>query len=275
MLIVELPHEPIFRGQTLKGAVHISVESPKTAKKIKIKLVRKEKYKISHKHSSSQRDEHILFKAKNVDIMPPEKYIRVEYTISEDAPFTFDAGLSRVTWQIKAYVRFGFLPKIEKQEVVVLPHVLKSGSPPEGVPLPSSGGVSVPFHSWECTGSFHKSSRLTLFTGDPHYSPGDTVSGSLHFTEEFKNADCAIYLVFLAKAKSYAVAEKEYAMVDTHDTFVPGSSVPFSFVIPPTGYPSLETEHSKLWWMVRAVVKRSLQFTKVVEQEIQVTPLVF
>lgn len=275
MMTIELPHEPVFRGQTLKGAVHISAESPKTAKKIKIKLVRMERYQTSHKHSGSQRDVHILFKAKNVDIMPPEKCIKFEYTIPEDAPFTFDAELSRITWLIKAYVRFGFPPKIEKQEVVVLPHVLKSESPPDEVPLPSSEGVSVPFHSWECTGSFHKSSRLTLLTDKSHYSPGDTVSGSLRFTEEFKNADCAIYLVFLAKGKSYAVAEKEYVMVDTHDTFVPGSSVPFSFVIPPTGYPSLETEHSRLWWVVRAVVKRSLQFTKVVEQEIQVTPLVF
>jgi hypothetical protein len=279
MIRIELDTNPVFRGERLRGSVYFSFKSYK-AKKITVFLQQREVYHYSgRKRLGSESREHILATASNIDIGPAGYRIPFEYAIPENALFTFDTGLTEMEWEIKASAKSWLIPKKASKEVVILPHVLKSQSRPVDFVIPlkmREGGLdarNLYFHSWRVTGAFRKSEHLDMVLQRDTYSPGDTVSGTLYFLEDFSDADITVYLVFVVKSEDIK-GEHEIVMVQRHDNFCRGSSFPFSFQIPETGYPAVETKNTKMWWLVRVVVSRTLKVTKVLEQEIIVKPVV-
>ncbi len=280
MIRIELDTNPVFRGELLTGSVYFSSKSSYKAKKITVLLHQKEVYHYSgKKRLGSESCEHILATASNVDIGPAEYRIPFEYVIPEDALFTFDTRLTKMKWTIKASAKSWLIPKKASQEVVVLPHVLKSHSRPVDFVVPlgwREGGLDAShfyLHSWRVTGALGESEHLDMVLHGDTYVPGDTVSGTLYFLEDFSDADVTVYLVFVAKSKDIK-GENEIAIAQRHDDFCVGSSFSFSCQIPETGYPAVETNNTKMWWLIRAVVSRTLKFTKVVEQDITVNPVV-
>ena len=218
-----------------------------------------------------------------MEITPPEKQIGFKITIPEHAPYTFESRLTRNQWQIQASVKSRLIPEVISQDFVVLPHVLKSKSFPniDEVPLfvykrdlEFMWGYR-PFHIWRYTGLFHRSNHLNMSLDSSKYFPGDTVSGTIYFFEDFKDVNLRIFNVFLNKSKhAQSTEEEEHLVTYTHHTFDSGSNYRFSFSIPDTGFPTLETDNSRMWWIVRAVITRPFRFTKVMEQEIRVVPLI-
>lgn len=283
MATIEL-NTPVLRGQPLEGRLHISTVSPYTAKKVAVTLRAKERYycrSLSNICDSTCVDK-VLFSRNNMEITPPETCVNFSYTISRNAPFTFDTGVNKVFWQIKAVVKKStFFSEKQLQQFTVLPHILKSQSPVDNVPIPSYPfsivvPVKKPVHIWRYTHFFSPDTHVNIDIDYPQYIPGDTVSGTVYFLKDFKNCDLTVYLVCLGKPKkSPATAEKEYIAWETHDSFYTGSAISFSCTIPLENYPSFETEHTRIWWVVRAVLKKSFLSTTVVEKEIQVNPLVF
>ena len=115
-----------------------------------------------------------------------------------------------------------------------------------------------------------------MYTDEDHYLLGDTVRGTIYFSEDFKNADLTVTLVFSNESTYYRDnIEHEYEAAHAHDVCFRGSSFPFSCRIPETGYPTLRTPHVRIWWTLRAVVERPFRFAKICEKEITVDPLVF
>lgn len=298
MMWIKLLDRPFLRGEILNGSVHITSESPCTAKDITIAAVRKETYLSSpvgrfgglsfgeQTYFSTDSVRNIVFNAKDMMIMPSESQIRFEYAIPEDAPFTFEGKASKIEWQIQASVKVRFMPEKVLRDFVILPHVLKSENLRDDVPLVHQEFSDVtwgnrPFHLWRLS-PFCRSPRITMVLDNDHYSPGDAVSGEVYFSDDFINADVKVYSVFLNESKhvwstpkQYHVAEEEQLITDLHDTFHKGSRFRFSFSIPDTCYPTFETRHSRARWMVRAVISRLFRFSKVLEKEIVISPLVF
>lgn len=314
MIAIELPKRVLFRGQPLKGTVHITAESPKTARKIVITLLRRVESSNAREKSPYYRDEFIkaLFVDKNVEITPFGKHVPFSYKIPEDALYTFDNGSIKITWRITASVKYGhfslepflelfseftgmqsdFLKSLTHntvfKEFVVLPHVLQSESPPVHVPSPvcKNFGASIlrrPFRVWWYTGLSHKTSHVNMIlkkwysgsSGDlstGHY-PGDKIAGTLYFTREI-HGDLKVYLVSSSTFKSLKT-EEETLIAHTRGGFTRGSSFSFTFTIPETVYPTIKTTNVTFTWTVRAVIKRLFRFTNVVEQEIEVTPLIY
>ncbi len=308
MIKIELP-DTVLRGQTLKGSVHFSSTSPKTAKEVtiivfnKIRLLGKRSYRYIPEPFVKP-----LFNNKNVEISTGTR-IDIAYTIPEDALWTFDNGVTKIRWYISGVVQYGvrfwspqdipvvlpllldLAPNVEIKEFVVLPHVLKSESSPDKVFIPvckhysDSSASYRPFHLWRYTGPLHKSSHVEIvlkrYTLDQylnipekdHYYPGDSISGALYFGEPFSNCDLDIYLVFLTKPKTLDKTEEEHLITHTHGTFNRGSSFPFSFAIPETAYPTFKTNYLEMWWVVRVVISNPFRFTKVIEKEIIIDPL--
>lgn len=321
MITVELPDGPFFRGQTLKGSVHFSSSPPRIAKQAIVMLHRYEAHPHRSRRSSYKPKPftEIFYRAENVEITPSGRTIKFQYTIPEDAPFTFDSGPLKISWHILALLKFGRIPfgtveQLRKstsyilrhlrnsvfKEFAVLPHILKAGlSLPVEIPLPVCKRYSVlsakyrSFHSWRYTWLLHKTSHVQMLLRKSHSStllrgsqyvdtrsrdlnfPGDEISGTLYFAKEFKDVDLNIYLVFLSKPQYFDTTEEEQLIAHTPGTFSRGSSFSFSFDIPTAGYPTFQTKSSRIWWVVRVVVSSPFRFTKVVEQEIPVQPLIF
>lgn len=293
MIRIELPPRPVFRGEPLKGSVHITSESTYTAKEVLVRVLRKETF-LSFSgispHFVTKSVKNVVFSAKDVYIAPPERKITFEVPIPEGAPFTFEGKVAKTEWYIQVSVKAGIMPKKVSQEFVVLPHVLKSGHPVDEVPLPHQEYSDVlwdyrPFHMWQLS-LFRKSTHIKMIADRDCCSPGDTVSGGIYFSRDFVNADINIYWVFVNKSKHIQypaltwhrdtyTGEEEQLVAHAHDTFHNGMSFRFSFPIPDTTYPTFETKHIKAWWIVRAVVSCPLRFTKVSEKEIVIAPLVF
>lgn len=283
MIRINLRRNPVLRGQMLEGNVCITPTSPYRAREVKVLLIQTEEYPVSLGDSGnsflSESARHILFAEKKVEIAPFINYISFEHFIPENAPFTFHEGFSRVTWEIKVSIKAGIIPKGTSTPFVVSPHVLKSGTPPplNKIPLPEQWGHPIKGHSsfsWEFPGEFHMSTYLDILKDKETYSLGETVSGKLFFSKDVNDADLNMYLVFLLESGDN-VTEEGKLILRVHDTFSKGLQLPFSFKIPVTGYPTFRTRHSKMWWVVRAVISKRFRFTKVTECEINVAPLVF
>ncbi len=309
MITIELPKRVLFRGQSLKGTVHITAESPKTAREVVITLLSRVEAPYRRKNSLHYRDEliKVLFIDKNVEITPSGKKIPFLYKIPEDAPYSFDNGSIRITWSITASVRYGrfslesfrgytgvqsdflesLIHKTVSKEFVVLPHVLQSESPVYAPPPVCKTFASTilrrPVHVWRYTGLFHETSHVNMvlrkwYSGSSRdqstgYYPGDKIAGTLYLTREI-HGDLKVYLVFSCTFKSDKT-EEETLVAHTRGEFPRGSSFSFSFVIPETVYPTMKTRNVTMTWAVRAVIKRLFRFTKVVEQEIEVNPLIY
>lgn len=277
---------PVLRGQTLKGNIHISAVSPYTAKMVTAEIIRTEKHRcrsLNNGICESKTVEKVLVSDENVMVTPPGKCIPFEYTIPEDAPYSIMTGTTYTFWTIKVSVKKSrFFTEKGSHQLVVLPHILKSGtSPPaDRVPLPRHGfSILVPlfrpFHWWRYRLST-RDEHVSMQTDSHQYSPGETISGKIYFSRDFRDVDVKIYFVFVSKPKKYKIlAEKELQAVSVHDTFYAGSTFFFSCLLPQDVYPTGETEYSEMFWVVRAVISRPFRFTKVVEQEIEVNPLVF
>lgn len=281
MIRIELFNNPVFRGQSVKGRVHVSSEDgPYTAKRFEILMVRTEKYRQQQGKSASMRKEtihNVLFRTENLGIGVGQTF-DFTYLIPENAFFTFNTGLSAVQWEVQVVVKRGFFPKKVSEQVVVLPHVAKSETlpSPDRVPAPQTevyGELRIlyrPFHAWRYTGFLHRCESMNMLLDEEEYTPGDSVRGTLTFSSDFMDADLTVYLVFLTKSKGYDVTEVEEVIAHVKDNFYTGSAFPFSCSIPEERLPSLRTNHSRIWWVVRAVLSRRFAFTKVVEREIQV-----
>ena len=301
---MKIPYRPFLRGETLNGTVHVSSDSQYTVEDLEIMVLRNEAYPHVHRRSYVRPRLFVdAFVSADMEIVPPGNTVPFAYTIPEDAPYTFDNGPTRITWYILASTVSRLTPEIVSyigrlshplrishavklipgtvfREFVVLPHVLKSTSPPRSVPLPACKKYSKlitkyrPFHLWRYS-LFCKSKHLEVFMKKDSFSPGDELSGILHFIRDFNSVDIKIYLVFLTKSKYSDVTEEEQVIAHTRGSFNMGSSFPFSYHIPVRRYPTQKTEYSRIWWMVRAVVSNLFRFTKVAEREIVIKPLVF
>lgn len=292
--VIELPGNVFLRGQTLKGSARISCGSdePYTAKEVQVVIERRETYRQhSRRHGARTRGNYQYTSAevplsleRDVEITRAEKVINFTYTFPEETLFTFDSGLSRVRWRVILSVKAGILPKTLSRDVVVLPHMVKSESPPPADETPSPvcrvhsdfTMLYRSFHPWRYTGPLHRSSQVSLVLDGEAHSPGDRVQGNLYVSENFGSRTLGVYLVFLNKSKFHGeTAEEEHLLLRTQGTFYPGSGVPFSGTIPAASYPTFETAAMKMWWVVRAVLSSPLTFTKVAEKEVVVNPLVF
>lgn len=298
--VIELPGKIFLRGQTLKGSARILAEYDLyTAKEVEVSVERKETYRQHsrdygyHTRGNGYRTrgnyrstlvKEPLFMEENVEITQAEKVINFTYTIPEDTPFTFDSGLARIQWRVVLSVKSGILPRIASRDFVVLPHRVTAESPPpaDEIPTPVCKVHSDftllyrPFHGWRYTGRLHKSSQVSLVLDEEEYAPGDKVRGNVYVTENFGSGTLSIYLVFLNKSNYHGdTSEEEHLVARTEGTFYQGSGFPFSCIIPLTGYPTFETISMRLWWVIRVVLSTPLKFTKVVEKEVLVNPLVF
>lgn len=293
-----MPDRPFLRGETLRGTVHITTDRP-DKKEIEVVILTGATYPREAQSIRFHSFVHVALTTEKVDILPPGKEIQFQYTIPEDAPYTFDSGILRINWKALAFLGYKRTykmtaqtftplpscklkpnPKIGCRDILVLPHVLKSESPPAYTPIPvckkhSTAKLSRPFHSWRYTGSLHKSKNLDIHVDQDHYSPGDRGSGTLYFSTEVEDADLKVYLVFLSKRDRADIAEEEQVIAEGKGTFYKGSSFHFSFEIPEPGFPTFEMKHCKMQWIVRAVVSKKLRFTTVAEQKIKVVPLIF
>ena len=284
MIHIILPEEPVLRGQSVNGSLHISSPYPYKAREIKAVILMREFYmnKLSMIRESQYKD--ILFAEQDVEITPTGIHHTMSYSVPKDAPFTFQETPTKIEWGVHVLVKKSrFFSESAFQSFVVLPHVLTSESPPlNKVPIPPqdygwlddiSIGVT---HLWRLVGPFSKSTYLRIQPEKSVYSPGDTVAGSVHFSRDFNNAVLSVYLVHVKKAKAlWKPASREYLMQRTTDTFKAGAHVPFSFPLSPLMYLEFETEHAKIFWKIRAIMRMPFHSAKVTESYLKIRPLEF
>lgn len=192
---------------------------------------------------------------------------------------------SEIRWGVHVLVKKSRSSKESAfQQFVVLPHILESESPPplDIVPIPTSTySLSSQFsiartQMWRSFGPFSKSAYLDIQVEESVYSPGDTIAGNVHFSTDFEDSVLSVYLVLVKKAKAlWKPGEREYLKLRTADTFRAESRIPFSFSLSPLFFPEFETEHSKMYWKIMAVVTRSLHIEKYAECYIRIKPLEF
>jgi hypothetical protein len=289
--VIELPGRVFLRGQTLKGRAHIVSEDESfTARDITILA---EVKTSSVDRNIFRRTAKIpLYFEKNVEVTPVERAIDFEFPIPLTAPFSFDSGLVRVEWSITLSISTGIVPKIASQEIVVVPHFLKSEAPPptDEIPVPACKTDSAlaarysSFHLWRYMGFLHRSSNIILDTDAEEYTVGDSLHGTVTFLKGFGSGMLSLYLVFLNRWRSYPnISEEEYLILQNKDNFPSGSSFRFSYSLPLTGYPTFESPETpalesvdvRTWWILRAVVSNPLRLNKVTEKEIFVRSLTF
>lgn len=283
MIQINLRTNPVLRGQMLEGNVCITPTSSYTPREVRVLLIQTEGYPSSSDsgtYSLSESVAHVLFLEKRKEITPFITFIDFEYLIPENAPFTIHNEFLSVTWEIKVSIKTGIIPKKVSKQLVVSPHVLKSVIPPtpNEIPLSERWGNPLRGHSsfsWEFPGEFHMSKYVDISTDKEKYSLGETVSGNLFFCKNVDDADLDIYLVSIFEIEENMTREEGKLMLHMHDTFPKGLQLPFSFEIPVTGYPTFRTKHSKMRWVVRAVISKRFRFTSVREREIEVAPLTF
>jgi hypothetical protein len=277
---------PVLRGQTLKGSIHIQAFTPYRAEKIHAELIRTEKYRGRARSCWSgicevKTVEKVLVSAENVEITPPEHCIPFDYDISPDAPYSLMTLTSYIFYTIKVSVKKSrFFSEKGSERLVVLPHILESGNPPpiHKIPLPRNE-ISImipsmkPIHMWRYS-SFTTEEKIHLQVDANRYVPRELLTGTIHFFKELKAAHIKIFLVYMSKPKKLKIcAEKEILAVSFHDDFHTGSILPFSYNIPLDIYPDGETEHSEMYWIVRVVISNPLRFTKIIEKRITIDPL--
>jgi hypothetical protein len=285
MIQIKLPEEPIFRGQSLNGSLHISSQTPYRAREIKVAILTKEFYMNILSMLQESRHEEILSAERDIEVTPTGFYRTINYSIPRDAPFTFQDVPSVIKWGVHILVKKSRLSQESVfREFVVLPHVLESelAPPLDMVPIPTSE-YSLSSHAsvaatqmWRSFGPFSKSKHLQIHLEESVYSPGDTVAGNVHFSRNFENAVLSVYLVLVKKAKAlWKPGEKEYLKLRATDTFRAESGIPFSFTLSSLTYPEFETEHAKMYWKIRAIVTRPLHIGKYAECYLRIKPLEF
>ena len=281
-------NNPVLRGQALKGSIHIQTFTPYRAEKIHAELIKLEKYRGRSRSCWSgiceeKTVEKVLVSAENVEITPPELCISFEYYISPDASYSLMTLTSFTFYTIKVSVKKSrFFSEKGSERLVVLPHLLESENPPSihKIPLPKNGiSIMVPSmkppHMWRYS-PFTSEEKIHLQIDKGRYTPGDIMTGAVQFFRESKDTDVKIFLVFVSKPKKLKMcAEKEISALSFHDDFQTGSIFPFSYSIPLDIYPTGETEHSEMYWIVRVVIKNPLKFTKIIEERIIIDPLIY
>lgn len=289
--LMELPEKVFLRGQTLKGKAHIvSEDESYTARKVKI--LAEAKTSSVNKDIHRRKTEIPLYCEENVEVTPAGRVIEFEFPIPLTAPFTFDSGLVRVEWRVILSISTGIVPRIVSKEIVVVPHFLKSETPPpaDEIPVPTCKTDSVlaarysSFHLWRYMRFLHRSLDIIVDTDAEEYTVGDSVRGTITFLKGFGSGTLSLYLVFLNKWRHYPdTSEEEHLILQTEDDFSSGSNFRFSYSLPLTGYPTFESPDTstfesldvRTWWILRAVVSNPLRLTKVVEKEIFVRSLTF
>ncbi len=288
MIDIQLSEEKVLRGQTFTGSIYITSFSSYTADKVEASILMKEKY--IDKYGQAREFHSIkkeILERNHVEVTPSGIYISFEYTISEDAPYTFFQYPVGITWGIHVSIRKSrFFSEKKWHELIVLPHLLKfEPSPLDRVPLLLKREIfpGITGYYLQLWRSLWRSTAISIHTDEDYYSPGDTVSGNVQVFKQINNADLRIYFVFLRgniflgkkkERKFKAIVEKEQLILHTNETFQSGSVVPFSFPLPLFTYPDFETEHSGVHWKVRAVVSRFIMM-KVAECQLKVRPLIF
>lgn len=285
MIQILLPEEPIFRGESLKGSLHISSLSSDRAREIKAVVLMREWYINKIGHPSWTEHEELLVSEQDIEITPAGIHHTIDYPIPEDAPFTFEDRPIKFEWGVKVSVKKSrFFRESAFQKFTVLPHVLKSESPPliDRVPIPTPKYGFIPDLSsaaiqlWRSFRLLSKSEGLRIQLEESVYFPGDTVTGSIFFSKGFEDAVLSIYLIFMGKQKTLPrPAKKEHLMVRTPNTFQAGSEVPFSFTLSPLTCPEFETEKWKISWKIRATVTRRFHIGKYAESYIKIKPQEF
>ena len=279
-------NNPVLRGQTLKGSIHIQTFTPYRAEKIYAELIRVEKYRGRFCLSGICEEktvEKILVSAENVEISPPEHCIPFEYYIIPDAPYSLMTLASYTFYTINVSVKKSrFFSEKGSERLTVLPHILESENPPptHKIPLPRNGTSIMapsmkPIHLWRYS-PFTTEEKVQLQIDKTRYVPGEVLTGEITFFKELKAAHVKIFLVFVSKPKKLKISvEKEILGVSLYDNFHSGSILPFSYNIPLDIYPTGETEYSEMYWIVRVVISHPLRFTKIIEGRITIDPLIY
>ncbi|MGC1121156.1 MAG: hypothetical protein WBA22_08680 [Candidatus Methanofastidiosia archaeon] len=285
MIQIVLPEEPIFRGESLKGSLHISSLSPDRAREIKAVILWREWYVNKLGMIFTTQHEELLVLEQDIEITPTGIHHTINYSIPEDAPFTFEDRPIKIQWGVKVSVKKSrFFRESAFQKFIVLPHVLKSESPPlidrVPIPTPEHGFISDlsigATQLWRSLRPLSKSEGLRIQLEKSVYFPGDTVTGSIFFSKGFKDAVLSIYLTFMAKLETLPRSgEKEHLMVRIPNTFQAGSEVPFSFTLSPLMCPEFETEKWKISWKIKAIVTRRFHIGKCAESHVRIKPLEF
>jgi hypothetical protein len=280
---IELPGEVFLRGQTLRGRAHIVSEGePYTAREIRVSI--ETTTNSFERGSPFPKREIPLYSEENVEVTPAGKTIDFEFHVPLTASFTFDSGLVCTKWRIILFIDSGIVPKKASQEIVVVPHFLKSGTPPpvDEIPVPTCKNFTSfalwyrAFHLWRYTGILHRSSNIILNTDAEEYTIGDPIRGTVAFLKNFGRGTLSLSLVFFNKWRLKAdTSEEECLVLQTKGVFSQGSAIPFSCSLPLTGYPTFESIEAEMWWMLRAVVSNPLRLTKVSEKEIFVRSRTF
>ncbi len=281
--LIEMPEKVFLRGQAARGRVHIVSESESyTAEEIKIIL----EVRISSIISDVLRRKMQipLHVEENVEVTPIEKMINFEYQIPSTAPFTFDSGLVCIEWHVVLSIKSGIIPRVASQKIVVLPHFLRSGTPPpaDEIPIPVCKAHSrasarySPFYLWRYTGPLHRSSHIAVTCDPKEFTVGETIHGNVTFSDHYGSGTLRVYLVFLNKSQFDSnISEEEQLVLRTEGVFSSGTGCSFSCSLPITGYPTSESLDLKTWWVLRAVVSNPSRLTKVAEKEIFVKSLTF
>ncbi|MGC1122436.1 MAG: hypothetical protein WBA22_15195 [Candidatus Methanofastidiosia archaeon] len=280
--LIELPGKVFLRGQTLKGRAHIvSEDGPYTAREIRVLI--ETKTNSFEQGSPFPKTEITLYFEENVEVTSTERIIDFEFPIPLTAPFSFDSGLVRTKWRIILFIDSGILPKRASQEIVVVPHFLKSETPPpvDEIPVPTCKKYTAlairhrAFHLWRYMGFLHRSSNIVLDTDAEECTIGDPIRGTVALLKGFGSGMLSLYLVFFNKWRHGDTSEEEHLMLQTKGVFSQGSAIPFSCSLPLTGCPTFESKDAEMWWILRAVVSNPLRLNKVVEKEIFVRSITF
>jgi hypothetical protein len=285
MIQIVLPKEPLFRGESLKGSLHISSLSPYKARGIKAVILMREWYINRLAYPSWTEHEELLFTEQDIEITPTGIHHTIDYPIPRDASFTFEDRPTRIEWGVKVSVKKSrFFRESAFQKFTVLPHLLKSELPPliDRIPIPiqKHGFISDLLlegtQLWRSFGPFSKSEGLRIQLEKSVYFPGDPVTGSIYLSRHFEDEVLSIYLIFVRKLKTVLrPGEKEHLMVRITNTFQAESEVPFSFTLSPLTCPEFETEKWKISWKIRAIVTRRFHIGKYAETYIKIKPQEF
>jgi hypothetical protein len=285
MIQILLPEEPLFRGESLKGSLRISSPTPYRAREIKAVVLMREWYTNRLSHPSWTEHKELLVSEQDIEITPTGIHHTIDYPILKDAPFSFEDRPIRIEWGVKVSVKKSwFFRESAFQRFTVLPHVLKSESPPliDRVPIPiqKHGFISDLLlegtQLWRSFGPFSKSEGLRIQLEKSVYFPGDTVTGSIFFSKGYGGAVLSIYLIFMAKQVTFfRPIEKEHLIVRIPSTFQAGSEVPFSLTLSPLTCPEFETEKWKISWKIRAIVTRRFHIGRYVESYVKIKPQEF
>lgn len=302
MISIELSEEKIFRNQSFKGSLHISSFSPYFAQEINAYIIMKEKYKDNWGRICVDNSiKKVLFERKNVEISPAGHHVPFEYTIPEDAPYTFNQYPIGFNWGIQVSIKKTRFSQEKKwKRIIVLPHVLKSESHPSLDKVPMSLHEEIfPDMKADFRRLWHQFTKSTAFeiqTDRKEYFPGDLITGRIHFHKQFRNETLKICLVFIrggfyprkeflkrstfpknkvGKKKFVKLMEKEELISSKKATFPSGSAYPFSIQLSPLTFPDIETEHSGIHWKVRATMVKPFYIGRFTECRLKILPLVF